>query len=183
MTSFQITKRAAAILFWGCIAATASWGQVSTTQTLSLGFLPSSSLTVTSGTSVRLTASGGFGSFVDTSTSTVLQYSIRTTYSTGSGSITAALPNFTSGSDSIPASTLTYLCSSATVGVPCQGQTTASTISSPVVSSIPAGTCTGSGCSGSASQQVTLSGFSLANTPGIKAGNYTSIMTFTVSAL
>lgn len=105
-----------------CAACAGAWGQVNTTQTLSLGFSPVASVNVTTGTTVTLTAAGGFAPFTNTTTTVTIQFSIRTTYSTGTGSITAATTNFTSGGNSIPAANLKYNCGASSVGTSVPGR-------------------------------------------------------------
>ena len=167
------------------VAPVCSQAQV---QTLYLTLQNAVKVTV-SPSSVSLTHTGtAFSNFTSASSITV-SYWIRTTPSTGSGSVQVQAAEFTPtgkggpviGSSGGP---LTYTCSGATLGTNCSGnQTLSTTTQTPVVTSIPAGTCTGGGgnCSSAVPNTVSTS-FTLTDNPAYKTGSYSSVLTFTISA-
>jgi hypothetical protein len=141
-------------------------------------------------TSVTLSKVGTvFNKFTGTVT---IQYRARTTASTGTGSITVkASADFVCASGGPCIATpptagdsLTYTCTSATVGSNCSGtQTVSTTAATNVVTAIPAGTCTGGGspCT-TADPNTVILNFSLTDDPKYKTGSYSAILTFTISA-
>ena len=132
--------------------------------------------------SVTLTHTGTtFAAFAAGDT---INYKIRTTISTGTGSITVkATSNFTAGGPSVTNGDLTYTCSGATLGTACSGTQTVSTAASTnVVTSVPAGSCTGSGCTGADPNSVSLN-LSLVDNPAFQTGSYSATLTFTISGV
>jgi hypothetical protein len=116
--------------------------------------------------------------------SDALSYKIRTTISTGTGSITVkATANFPAGGPSVTNGDLTYTCGGATLGTACTGaQTVSTTTGTNVIASFPAGSCTGSGCGGSDPNSVTIN-LSLVDNPAFQTGSYSATLTFTISGV
>jgi hypothetical protein len=118
------------------------------------------------------------------SASLPVSYRARST-SAGGGAITVRVTSDFSptGGPSAAAAALTYTCASATLGTPCSGTQTASTILQTPVLTLPASACTGGGgaCSAQDPNTVNLS-FSLADDPGYATGSYSAKLTFTISA-
>src|SRR5208337_718664 len=158
------------------------------TQTLSLTLQNAVNMTLSS-SNVSLTHTGTTFSNYTSASSLTISYWIRTTPSTGSGNVQVQAAEFTptgAGGPVIGSSggPLTYTCSGATLGTNCSGtQTLSTTTQTPVVTSIPAGACTGGGgsCSSAVSNTVSTS-FTLTNNPAYKTGSYSSVLTFTISA-
>jgi hypothetical protein len=158
------------------------------TQTLYLTLQNAATMTV-SPSSVGLTHTGTAFSNYTSASSITVSYWIRTTPSTGSGNVQVQAAEFTptgAGGPVIGSSggPLTYTCSGATLGTNCSGnQTLSTTTQTSVVTSIPAGACTGGGgiCSSAVPNTVSTS-FTLTNNPAYKTGSYSSILTFTISA-
>lgn len=152
------------------------------TQTQMLNVVLSPAVSITTPSSVSLTPAGTtFGSFV--TSPLVVQFKIRNTASTGTGSITVQATEFSPlTGPRIANGNLTYNCGAASIGTSCSGtQTLSTTSTTAVVTSIPGSTCTGSGCPGTSPQSVQLS-FKLANNPQYKTGTYSATLTFTISA-
>ena len=157
------------------------------TQTLYLTLQNAVNVTV-SPTTVSLTHTGTTFSNYTSASSITVSYWIRTTPSTGSGNVQVQAAEFTptgAGGPVIGSSggPLTYTCSGATLGTSCSGtQTVSTTTQTPVVTSIPAGACTGGGgnCSSAIPNTVSTS-FTLTNNPAYKTGSYSSVLTFTIS--
>lgn len=150
-------------------------------QTINVQLVPAVSITVP-GTVTLSKAGMTFGSF--SSPAVTLRFKIRNTQSSGSGSVTVqATSEFAPGNGPRSANgDFTYTCSAASVGSACVGtQTVSTTTTTAVVTAIPAGTCTGTGCGGSNPQSVQLN-FTLANRPQFKTGTYSATLTFTISA-
>ena len=172
--------RAAAVLFFApafLLGATNS-----TTQTLSASVAANGKLSVPA----SLTLSTVGSTFVAYSGSLTVSYLVRTTASTGNGSITmTASADFgPAGGPSISGGQLTYLCSGANLGTACSGPLTVSTSSQTNVVTIGAGVCTGGGapCSASNPNSVQTT-FTLSNNPAYKTGTYSATLTFTISAI
>jgi len=130
-----------------------------------------------------------FNKYTGTAT---IQYRVRTTATTGTGSITVkASTDFVCASGGPCIATpptagdaLTYTCTAATVGSNCSGTQTVSTgAAKNVVTAIPAGTCTGGGspCT-TADPNTVILNFSLTDDPKYKTGSYSATLTFTISA-
>jgi hypothetical protein len=75
-----------------------------------------------------------------------------------------------------------YTCSSATLGTPCSGTKTASTVGAVSVLDIPASACTGGGTPCGEDPHTMLVSFSLVNNPRYAIGNYSAQVIFTISA-
>ncbi len=165
-----------------CVPAFLAAATGTTTQTLSAQINAIGKLSVPS--SVSVTNSGT--TFVAYTGQTTVSYRIRTTASTGSGSLTveAATDFSPAGGPSIAGGALTYTCGSATLGVSCSGTQTLSTTSQTTVVTAGAGVCTGGGGSCSATNPNTVqASFILANNPTFSTGTYSATLTFTISAL
>ena len=138
---------------------------------------------------VSLTHTGTAFSNFSSASSITVSYWIRTTPSTGSGNVQVQAAEFTPTGQGGPVigssgGPLTYSCSGATLGSNCSGtQTVSTTTQTPVVTSIPAGACTGGGgnCSSAVPDTVSAS-FTLTDNPAYKTGSYSSVLTFTISA-
>jgi len=159
------------------------------TQTLNLITLPDG-LLYGFPNSLTLSHSGTlFNSYTGAIT---VQYRVRTTAATGSGSITLqASADFICASGGPCIATpptagdaLTYTCTGATLGSNCTGTQTASTVvATNVVTAIPAGSCTGGGSPCSTANPNTVSvNFTLTDDPKYKTGSYSATLTFTISA-
>jgi len=160
-------------LVTGALAvAPAAFCQVTDTGTSALGVTvgPEASLTaVTANTS--LTGDTKFGARTGTTNYT---YKIRTTQSTGTGSITVEVTTFGAGGPAV--SDLSYTCAGAASGSPCSSSTGASTSAGTNVATFgPDAHSQDSGDSGSVS-------WNLVDRTAIKTGTYTSTATFTISA-
>lgn len=152
------------------------------TQTLSAQISAIGKLSVPS--SLTVTNSGA--TFAAYTGSLTVSYKVRTTASTGSGSLTLeATADFTpTGGPSISGGQLTYICSSATLGTACSGTQTGSTTSQTSVVTIGAGSCTGGGGSCSALNPNTMqTSFTLSDNPAFPTGTYSATLTFAISAL
>jgi hypothetical protein len=160
-----------------------------TTQTLQANIAPLGGL-FTISSSVTFTKVGTvFNSY--TGGPVNIQYRIRTTQATGSGTITMKVT-----SDFAPANgpsvanpptagdKLTYTCSGATLGTNCTGAITASTTTATSVVAIPASSCTGSSpCSPATPDPNTVNvNFTLTNDPKYKVNSYSATVTWTISA-
>jgi hypothetical protein len=152
----------------------------SVTQTLSANVAPYGKLAVPASVTMR-SADSRFGGSL--SGSLLVSYWARTSDG-GSGSITVqAASDFTpAGGPSI--SSVTYVCSGATLGTGCSGpQSLATSTQSPLVS-IPGGVCTGGGgvCS-SQDPNTVLINLSAPDKPHYKTGTYSALITFTISTI
>jgi len=115
-----------------------------------------------------------------------VSYRIRSTATTGSGTLSVKATNdFTpAGGPSIAGGMLTYTCSAATLGTACSGSRTLSTTSQTSVLTVGAGVCTGGGGSCSTNDPNTVqTSFTLADNPAYGTGTYSAVLTFTISAL
>jgi hypothetical protein len=171
------------ILITGCVLALAGLAQAQTgTTTLSLTVGPEASLTVTTGTTTLATTSTTFGN--PFSGSTNLTYQIRTSKTSGSGTLTLKITSDFAGtggpSVAVPPSTgdaLTYNCTVSSPGTACASGQTASTSTSTSVATFGAGAnSTKAGNSASVA-------WSLTDDPVYAPGTYTATATFTIAAL
>ena len=161
---------------------TLAWGQGTrtVTQSLTAQVVPAASITVSPST-LNLTEGGPTFSSFTTATPLTVNFMIRTTQSSGSGTITVRAAQFApTGGPTVSGSNLTCTCVSSTLGT-CPGTQNVSTSSTVTVLNVPASSCTGSGCSGSNPQSARLS-FTLVNQPQYKVGSYSAVLTFTISA-
>jgi len=159
--------------------------------TVSLGYAQSNqgttSVTVTVGAEASLTvasptALAATGTVFNNYTgSTVVTYNIRTSQSTGSGTIVLKVTSdFTPtggpsvGSPPTAGDALTYTCTAAAPASPCSGSQTSSTGSTtPVASFVANAHATGS---------TATTSWTLTNDPTYKTGSYTAVVTYTISA-
>ena len=161
-------------------AASAQTFAATGTTTMSVSITAEASLAVNTATTT-LTSSGGiFAPFTGT---TNLTYKMRTTQSTGTGTITAKVTTDFSPvngpSVAVPpngADLLTYTCTVASPGTACSGTQTASTSAQTSVATFGAGAS-----SAQAGNTASLT-WGLGNDPLYKTGSYTATVTFTVSA-
>jgi hypothetical protein len=113
-----------------------------------------------------------FGGYSGTTNFT---YKIRTSQSTGHGSITVQVTTF--GTDGPAVADLAYTCTAPSSGAPCSSSTAAS--SSLATSIVAFGADAHSGDSGDSGSAA----WTLVDRTGVKTGSYSSTATFTVSAL
>jgi hypothetical protein len=143
------------------------------TETLSIAVGPAAKVTLAP-TSLTMSHTGTvFGDFTGVITA---QYTIRTTTTSGSGSITVKATEFTPTTGPLLANgNLTYTCSGATLGTACSGTQTVSSTSSTNVVTV------GAGASGASSNSVTIS-LKIPDNPIFKTNTYNSTLTFTISS-
>lgn len=163
------------------IAASAAWAQSNTgTTTVSVTVGAEASLTVASPT--PLTAVGSvFNSYTG---STVVTYFVRTTQTTGSGSITLKVTTDFSPANGPSVATpptagdaLKYTCTAAAPATACSGTQTALTTGTTPVATFGADAHTTT----SGGSTVTNS-WTLTNDPVYKTGTYNATVTYTISA-
>jgi hypothetical protein len=150
------------------------------TTSVSVTVAAEASLQVNTATTT-LTSSGIFGGYTGT---TSLTYKIRTTQSTGSGSITLKVTSdFTPsgvgpsvGSPLNGGDTLTYTCTVSSPGTGCASAQTSSTASSTTVGTF------GSGANSTAAGNSASVSWTLVDDPAYKTGSYAATVTFTVSS-
>jgi hypothetical protein len=151
------------------------------TTTLSVTVGAEASLTVNTGTTALSTTSTSFGNpFTGT---TNLTYMIRTSKSTGNGTVTVKITaDFTgTGGPSVvtPPSTgdaLTYTCTVSAPGTACTGSQTASTTTATSLATF------GAGANSTKAGNSASSAWSLTDDPVYATGTYTATATFTISA-
>src|SRR5271165_3178632 len=137
----QFATRIAAV---GLMLTLASLGMAQSTTNLSVAVGPEAALTVSTGTTAMSTNSTSFGSpFTGT---TALTYQIRTTKSTGTGTITVKITTDFSptGGPSVntppaPGDALSYTCTVVSPGTACTGSVNASIASYTSVGTFGAG--------------------------------------------
>jgi hypothetical protein len=167
------------IVLAGAALALAGTLQAQTT-TLSVAVGPESALTVNTSTSTFTTSDNTFSS--DYLASTNLTYKVRTTKTTGTGTITLKVTtDFGAGGPSVavPPSagdTLTYTSTVSAPGTAATGSQTAST-----TTSTPIGTF-GAGASSTKAGNSASVSWDLTNDPTYGTGTYTATVTFTISA-
>lgn len=151
------------------------------TTTLSVTVGPEAALTVNTSTTTLTTSSTTFGNPFTGNTS--LTYMIRTTKTTGTGTlslkITADFAGTGGPSVATPPSTgdaLTYTCTVSAPGTACTGSQTASTTTSTGL-----GTWGGGASSAKAGNSASVA-WSLTDDPVYAQGTYTATATFTISA-
>ena len=160
--------------------AHAQLGATTGTTTVSVAVAAEAALTAITGTSTLASTGTNFSTYTGT---TNLTYFIRTTPSTGSGSIVLKVTTdfAPTGGPSVgtPPTTgdaLTYNCTVSTPGTACTGPLTASKSSTTSVATFGVDAhSTFAGNSASVS-------WSLTNDPLYKVGTYTATVTFTISA-
>jgi hypothetical protein len=140
-------------------------------STLGVTVGPEAVFTTVASTTALTKSDTTFGAFSGT---TSFSYKIRTSQSTGTGSITVEVTNFTTGGPAV--ADLAYTCTAPSSGTPCSSSTAASASSATSVVGFGADAhSSNSGDSGSAV-------WSLIDRPQIKTGDYFSTATFTISA-
>jgi hypothetical protein len=168
----QLTILAAAL----ALAVPAAFGQfaASGTTNLTLTVVPEAALSVTEST--PLASEGTL--FADYTGTTAFTYKIRTSQTDGTGSITAQVTtNFEAGGPSAAGGDLTYTCSVSAPATGCSDTVTASTAAGTNVAGFGANARSArAGNSGAVN-------WSLVNDPQYQTGNYTAVVTFTISAL
>ena len=151
------------------------------TTTLTVAVGAEAALSVTAATTALATTSNTFGNpYTGTTT---MSYLIRTTKSTGTGTITVQITSDFSGtggpSVANPPSAgdvLGYTCAVSTPGTPCSGSQTAATKTATAVSTF------GAGASSSKAGNAASVSWSLTDDPTYATGTYAATATFTISA-
>jgi len=167
-------------LLLAAASAFAQLGATTGTTTLSVGVVAEAGLTVNTATTTLASTGTNFSTYTGT---TNLTYYIRTTPTTGAGSIVLKVTTdfAPTGGPSVttPPTTgdkLTYNCTVSSPGTACTGPLTASTASTTNVGSFVAGSkSTYAGNTASVA-------WSLTNDPQYTVGTYTATVTFTISA-
>jgi hypothetical protein len=152
----------------------------STTQTVSVDVAPSGKLSLPPSVNLRSTDTRFGGNLSGT---LAVSYWARTSAG-GGGSVTVQAGSEFSPAGGPSVSSVTYLCSGATLGTGCSGsQTLATSVQTPLVS-LPGGACTGGGnvCTTQEPNTVLLT-LSAPNKPHYKTGTYSALITFTISTL
>jgi len=151
------------------------------TTTLSVVVGPEATLTVTTGTTNLATAATNF-SLPFTGT-TSLTYFIRTTKSTGSGTITAKVTTDFGGAGGPSVATppsagdaLTYTCTVSAPGTACTSSQTASTSTATSVATF------GAGANSVKAGNSASTAWSLTDDPVYSTGTYTATVTYTISS-
>jgi len=169
------------VLILACVLlALAGLAQAQTT-TLAVVVGPEASLAVTNATTALATTSSTFGSaFTGTTT---MSYEIRTSKSTGTGTITVEITGDFSGTGGpsvgnppTAGDALTYTCAVSAPGTPCSGAQTASVKSATAVGSF------GAGASSAKAGNAASVSWSLTDDPAYATGTYNATATFTISA-
>jgi hypothetical protein len=152
----------------------------STTQTLCVNVSPYGKMSIPSNVNLQA-ADTRFGG--DLSGTLLISYSARTSDG-GGGSVTVQAGSEFSPVGGPAVSTVSYLCSGATLGTGCSGsQSLATSTQTPVVS-LPAGACTGGGSACTTQDPNTvLITLSAPDKPRYKTGAYSAQITFTISTL
>jgi hypothetical protein len=168
------------ILALACVLLPVSGMAFAQTTTLSVAIGPEASLTVNTSTSTFTTADSTFSS--DYIATTNLTYKIRTTKTTGTGTIQLKVTtDFGAGGPSVatpPSSgdTLAYVSTVSAPGTAASGSQTAST-----TALTPIGTFGGGASSLKAGNSASVA-WDLTNDPVYGTGTYTATVTFTISA-
>ncbi|HVN04042.1 MAG TPA: hypothetical protein VMT86_06460 [Bryobacteraceae bacterium] len=151
------------------------------TTTLAVVVGPEAALSVTTATTSLATTSSTFGSSY--AGTTTLGYTIRTTKSSGTGTITVQITSDFNGAGGpsvanppTAGDALTYTCSVSTPGTPCSGSQTAATKAATAVANF------GAGASSSKSGNAASVAWSLTDDPIYATGTYSATATFTISA-
>ena len=174
------TLLAAVVLLLSASLAGAATVTATGTTTLSLTVSNEASITITNGTTTLAATGTVFNPYTGTTNFT---YKIRTTQTSGSGSIQLEITTDFSGTGGPSVGTppnagdaLTYTCTTAS-GTACSTAQTASTSAQTSVATF-----------GADAHSVTVAGdagsvaWSLTNDPKYKTGSYTATATFTISA-
>jgi hypothetical protein len=168
----------AAVLI-ACPAIYAQFAPTGTT-TVSVTISSEAALQVTTGTTTLAGTGAVFNAYTGT---TNLLYKIRTTQSTGTGTITLRVTSDFSPANGPSVATppsagdaLTYTCTVAAPGTGCSGSQTASTTASTSVATF------GAGASSANAGSAASTAWSLTNDATYKPGAYSSTVTYTISA-
>ncbi|MGO4882523.1 MAG: hypothetical protein ACLP59_17070 [Bryobacteraceae bacterium] len=176
-------RRYATIIAGGLLAlAGLAQAQSTGTTTLSVVVGPEAALTVTNGTTSLATTSTTFGNpFTGTTT---LTYFIRTTKTSGSGTLTLKITTDFAGAGGPSVGTppssgdlLTYTCTVSTPGTACTGSQTAS------ISAATAFGTWGPGANSVKAGNSASVAWSLTDDPAYATGTYTATATFTIGAV
>jgi hypothetical protein len=164
------------------VLALAGMAYAQSTTTLSVAVGPEASLTVTTGTTSLANSGGNFGT--DFTGTTNLTYKIRTTKTTGSGTLTSKVTTDFAGTGGpsvlTPPSTgdaLTYTATVSAPGTAATGSQTASTTATTPIGSF------GAGASSVKAGNSASVAWNLTNDPAYATGTYTATVTFTIAAL
>jgi len=177
MKTNRIVALAAALF-----ACPAIYGQFAATgtTTVSVAVSAEAALQVTTGTTTLAASGTIFNAYTGT---TNLLYKIRTSASTGTGTITLKVTSDFSpangpsvGTPPSAGDALSYTCTVAAPGTGCSGSQTASTAASTSVATF------GAGASSSNSGTAASTAWSLTNDPVYKPGSYSATVTYTISA-
>jgi hypothetical protein len=183
MNPSRTRRLAMAAVLLAALGAISAYGQTfagTGTTTLSVTVGPEASIAINT-SSTSLSTSGGL--FADFTGTTNFTYKVRTTQSTGAGSIVLEITsdfNGTGGpkvaSPPSPGDALMYTCTVASSATGCGSAQTASTTSTTSVATFaPDAHSMKSGDAGSV-------GWTLTNDPVYKTGSYSATATFTISA-
>ncbi len=169
------------LLVLACVLLPVSGMAFAQTTTLSVAIGPEASLSVTTGTTSFTTADGTFSS--DYTGSTSLTYKIRTTKTSGTGTITLKVTTDFAGAGGpsvvTPPSagdTLTYTNTVSAPGTAATGSVTASTTAATSIGTF------GAGASSAKAGNTASVAWDLTNDPAYGTGTYTATVTFYISA-
>ncbi|HUS05787.1 MAG TPA: hypothetical protein VMZ52_05815 [Bryobacteraceae bacterium] len=141
------------------------------TSTLGVTVAPEASFTTVAASTSLSKSDTTFGAYSGTTT---FSYKIRSTQTTGTGSIAVQVSTFGTGGPAV--SDLAYTCTAPSSGTPCSSSTAASTAAA--TSIVGFGADAHSADSGDSGTAV----WTLQDRTAIKTGDYTSTATFTISA-
>jgi hypothetical protein len=151
------------------------------TTILAVAVGPEAALSVASATTSLATTSTSFGN--PFSGTTALTYTIRTSKTNGTGSITLQITADFSGAGGPSVGTppsagdaLTYTCSVGAPGTPCSNTQTAATTKATAVGSF------GAGASSAKAGNAASVAWALTDDPAYATGTYSATATFTISA-
>jgi len=152
----------------------------SVTQSLAANILAYGKLSLPASVTLRA-ADTRFGGSL--SGSLIVSYWARTS-DAGSGSVSVQASSEFSPAGGPSISSVTYLCSGATLGTSCSGTQNLTTSSQTPLVSLPTGACTGGGgvCSTQEPNTVLLN-LSAPDKPHYKTGTYSALITFTISTI
>lgn len=167
-------------LMLGAASAFAQLGATTGTTTMSVSVVAEAGLTVNTTTTTLANTGTNFAPYTGT---TALTYYVRTTPTTGSGSIVLKVTTDFSptggpsvGTPLTATDALTYNCTVSSPGTACTGPLTASTSATTSV-----GTFGANAHSAYAGNSASVA-WSLTDDPQYKVGTYTATVTFTISA-
>jgi hypothetical protein len=169
------------VLVFACaLLALAGLAQAQTTN-LTVAIGPEAALSVTAANTPLATTSTTFGNpYTGTTT---LNYLIRTTKTSGTGTITVQITSDFGGTGGpsvgtppTAGDTLAYTCAVSAPGTPCSGAQTSSTKAATAVGSF------GAGASSAKAGNAASIGWSLTDDPAYATGTYAATATFTISA-